>query len=210
MIDREKVIKGLEGVLDWLSEGEDRKCVAAYRAVEDALEQLREQEPVAHATWLCEETSTAYDLYGVKTWAAKYKCSKCGSVHRAIEAHMCYSYCPMCGARMDGDLLDGIAEARALEKIDNAPTIGGWISVKDMLPDAAGYECLVCAVNENTHQTHVFTAFTGYGEPGWWTSNVDYMSRAKSPNDNRLHSALRVTHWMPLPEMPGKETWENE
>ena len=78
----------------------------------------------------------------------------------------------------------------------------GWISIEDRLPDAAGYECLVCAVNENTHQTHVFTAFTGYGEPGWWTSNVDYMSRAKSPSDNRLHSALRVTHWMPLPEPP--------
>jgi hypothetical protein len=84
----------------------------------------------------------------------------------------------------------------------------GWISIEDRLPDAAGYECLVCAVNENTHQTHVFTAFTGYGEPGWWTSNVDYMSRAKSPSDNRLHSALRVTHWMPLPEPP--EGYKNE
>ena len=45
MNGREKVIKGLEGVLYWLSEGEDRKCVAAYRAVEDALELLEEQEP---------------------------------------------------------------------------------------------------------------------------------------------------------------------
>ena len=81
----------------------------------------------------------------------------------------------------------------------------GWISVKDRLPDAAGYECLVCAVNENYHQTHVFTAFTGYGEPGWWTSNVHYMSRAKSPSDNRLHPALRVTNWMPMPEPPEVE-----
>ena len=78
----------------------------------------------------------------------------------------------------------------------------GWISVKDRLPEAAGYECLVCAANENTHQTHVFTAHTGYGEPGWWTSNAHYMSRAKSPSDNSLHPALRVTHWMPLPEPP--------
>ena len=78
----------------------------------------------------------------------------------------------------------------------------GWISVKDRLPEAAGYECLVCAANENTNQTHVFTAHTGYGEPGWWTSNAHYMSRAKSPSDNSLHPALRVTHWMPLPEPP--------
>lgn len=89
--------------------------------------------------------------------------------------------------------------------IVNAPTAVGWISVKDRLPDAAGYECLVCAVNENYNQTHVFTAHTGYGEPGWWTGNVHYMSRATSPSDNKLHHALKVTHWMPLPEPPTEE-----
>ena len=93
--------------------------------------------------------------------------------------------------------------------IEHAPTIGGWISVKDRLPDAAGYECLVCAVNENYNQTHVFTAHTGYGEPGWWTGNVHYMSRVTSPSDNRLHPALNVTHWMPLPEPP-KEAKQDE
>lgn len=77
-----------------------------------------------------------------------------------------------------------------------------WISVKDRLPDAAGYECLVCAINENYNQMHVFTAHTGYGEPGWWTSNVHYMARVLSPSDNKLHPALKVTHWMPLPEPP--------
>ena len=90
-------------------------------------------------------------------------------------------------------------------KITLLPIQPQWISVKDRLPDAAGYECLVCAVNENYNQTHVFTAHTGYGEPGWWTSNVHYMSRVKSPSDNRLHPALNVTHWMPLPEPPKEE-----
>lgn len=84
-----------------------------------------------------------------------------------------------------------------------------WISVKDRLPDAAGYECLVCAVNENYNQTHVFTAHTGYGEPGWWTGNVHYMSRVTSPSDNRLHPALNVTHWMPLPEPPKEVTQDD-
>lgn len=93
---------------------------------------------------------------------------------------------------------DEVAEPLIL----SSQTIGGWISVKDRLPDAAGYECLVCAVNENYNQTHVFTAHTGYGEPGWWTGNVHYMSRVTSPSDNRLHPALNVTHWMPLPEPP--------
>lgn len=86
--------------------------------------------------------------------------------------------------------------------LDNAPTVNQWISVEERLPDAAGYECLVCAVNENYNQTHVFTAHTGYGEPGWWTGNVHYMSRVTSPSDNRLHPALNVTHWMPLPTPP--------
>lgn len=89
----------------------------------------------------------------------------------------------------------------ALAKDNNVPG-NGWISVKDRLPDQAGYECLVCAVNENYNQTHVFTAFTGYGEPGWWTGNVHYMARVKSPQDNRVHPALKITHWMPLPTPP--------
>lgn len=86
--------------------------------------------------------------------------------------------------------------------VKDFPIANGWISVKDRLPDAAGYECLVCAVNENFNQTHVFTAHTGYGDPGWWTGNVHYMARVLSPRDNRVHPALRITHWMPLPEQP--------
>lgn len=108
------------------------------------------------------------------------------------------------------EVRDALADAAKgdfieLAKSDNSHN-NGWISVKDKLPDAAGYECLVCAVNENYNQTHVFTAHTGYGEPGWWTGNVHYMSRATSPSDNRLHPALKVTHWMPLPEPPAKIT----
>ena len=49
---------------------------------------------------------------------------------------------------IDGDLLDGIAEARAIEKIENAPTIGGWISVKDRLPNSNRF-VLVC--NDDGH-----------------------------------------------------------
>ena len=119
MTDREKVIKGLEHCIVGVEEGpfcdgcpysEDDSINCLNRLKSNALELLKEKELVAHATWLCKETSTAYDLYGVKTWAAKYKCSKCGFVHRAIEAHLCYSYCPMCGARMDEDAKEGGSE----------------------------------------------------------------------------------------------------
>ena len=97
---------------------------------------------------------------------------------------------------------DYVRDALKLLSNDN------WISVKDRLPDAAGYECLVYAINENTNQPHIFTAHTGYGEPGWWTGNVHYMAKTKNPSDNSLHSALKVTHWMPLPEPPKEESGE--
>ena len=59
--------------------------------------------PVVHGRWEGDETCDAYDIAGVKTWAVKRKCSECGFTHKFIEAHMCYVFCPNCGARMDGD-----------------------------------------------------------------------------------------------------------
>ena len=56
---------------------------------------------VAHGWWEGDETCEDYDITGVKTWAVKRKCSACGFVHRFIEAHMCYAFCPSCGAKMD-------------------------------------------------------------------------------------------------------------
>lgn len=76
-----------------------------------------------------------------------------------------------------------------------------WISVKDRLPEVAGYECLVSAVN-CFGQRFVFTAFTGYGEPGWWTNDKTRMRREIDEADNRLSPVWKVTHWMPLPEPP--------
>ena len=103
------------------------------------------------------------------------------------------------GQSEDGDAFKHYVGASYRTIAEFKPEQPQWISVKDRMPDAAGYECLVCAVND---QTHVFTAHTGYGEPGWWTSNVHYMSRITSPSDNKLHPALNVTHWMPLPTPP--------
>ena len=57
--------------------------------------------PVRHGRWEGDETCDAYDVAGVKTWAVKRKCSACGFVHKFIEAHMCYEFCPNCGAKMD-------------------------------------------------------------------------------------------------------------
>lgn len=87
---------------------------------------------------------------------------------------------------------------------EEAQTVSGWISVKDRLPEIAGYECLVVGVNV-FGQKAVFTAFTGYGEPGWWTTDKIHMRREIDEADNRVSPVWTITHWMPLPEPPKEE-----
>ena len=75
-----------------------------------------------------------------------------------------------------------------------------WVSVKDRMPEQAGYKCLVCAEYGDGKKT-VFTAFTGYGEAEWYTYDVLHMEKEREA-DNRVHHNYRITHWMPLPEPP--------
>lgn len=84
---------------------------------------------------------------------------------------------------IDGDLLDGIAEARAIEKIENAPTIGGWISVKDRLPEE--YERIL------TYDKY---------------SDVKENRLLRSYPCVSWSYGFHVTHWMPLPESPKEES----
>lgn len=99
------------------------------------------------------------------------------------------------------DMTTTVAIGIAETWIKNAPTIGGWISVKDRLPEQAGYRCLVSAEYGDGKRT-VFTAFTGYGEPGWWTYEAVYMEKVRE-SDNRVHHNYHITHWMPLPSVEG-------
>ena len=67
----------------------------------ESLIKIQPTVPVIHGRWEGNETCVAYDIIGVKTWAVKRKCSICGFTHKFIEAHMCYEFCPKCGAKMD-------------------------------------------------------------------------------------------------------------
>ena len=103
----------------------------------------------------------------------------------------------------DERLIDDADEKREYIKqwLPDLPTVGGWISVNDRMPEQAGYRCLVAAkFIDGTYC--MFTAFTGYGEPGWWTYENLFMEEA--PN-NKVHHDFKVTHWMPLPEPPKEE-----
>lgn len=124
---------------------------------------------------------------------------------------------------IDGDLLDGIAEARAIEKIYNAPTIGDWISVKDELPESGNHVLVCCEIrpskkryvcdgyyaakhNIAAHYVDDDSAYE-YDEEadeyflleGWYEviKNWDEYSS--------IVIADFVTHWMPLPEPPKEE-----
>ena len=78
--------------------------------------------------------------------------------------------------------------------IDNAPEVFKWIPVSEKMPEIAGYPVLVVA--ENSYgQKRVVQAFTGYGFPiEFETNNKEFCMTWKS--------AWKVTHWMPLPELP--------
>jgi len=75
--------------------------------------------------------------------------------------------------------------------IDDAPTVGGWISVKDRLPEKEGQ--YLCWFGKNT--VCKGAAIATYLEE--WKAFGSFESLKTYPN---------VTHWMPLPEPPEEET----
>lgn len=91
---------------------------------------------------------------------------------------------------IDGDLLDGIAEVRAIEKIENAPTVGGWISVKDRLPDDASD--VLAYYDDSECETRI--APVNYYKGVWYDCVFN------RPLDTL--GQQKITHWMSLPEPP--------
>ena len=75
-------------------------------------------------------------------------------------------------------------------------TVQEWISVKDRLPDACGFPCLLCGKN-SFGQIRVFEGFTGYMERG----KFEWHSNHKDIDID----VWTITHWMPLPEPPKGE-----
>ena len=91
--------------------------------------------------------------------------------------------------------------------VEHAPTVGGWISVKDKLSDKNG-DYLVVTSFFDRRRIEVLTFvqnqekldsydFHGKRRPGF----VDY-------NSEYGFSERRVSHWMPLPEIPKEDNDE--
>lgn len=75
-------------------------------------------------------------------------------------------------------------------EIATAPTVGGWISVKDRLPEE---ETLVVALVQ--YEVGWYRAFAWRDKRGWQSSQEEF-----SGGDGDY-----ITHWMPLPGLPKEE-----
>lgn len=85
-----------------------------------------------------------------------------------------------------------------LEDIKNAPTVGGWISVKNRLPGEDGSYLVYCTSYCNVADFSICLEnvddydFEGKNRPGWFNYDGEY----------GYYEITGVTHWMPLPEPP--------
>ena len=85
---------------DYVGRASDAVCLVEDAPTIDAV-------PVQHGQWVVINPHVdSYDITGVYTWSVSAQCSCCGFIHRFIEGHMCYTYCPNCGAKMDEDKKD--------------------------------------------------------------------------------------------------------
>lgn len=75
--------------------------------------------------------------------------------------------------------------------VEHAPTVGGWISVKDKLPERKWIDYLV-ATKIQTDGTRGFNIAWVNDDNGVWKSNDEWICDGREI----------VTHWMPLPEPP--------
>lgn len=98
--------------------------------------------------------------------------------------------------------------------VENEPTVGGWISVKDRLPNE-NEAVNIAWVNRNpvSYYRHIknlpFVATGVYcrGSWYWWSSTVqDFLGEYGRCDIDLMDEAIEVTHWMPLPEPPKEVT----
>ena len=99
------------------------------------------------------------------------------------ERHDMYADCEYIGDKARRDELSSF-----MADIVNAPTIGGWISVKDRLPEESGYVLTYngnCDVLSFSKRWQKFNAYDAL---------------------NNADNAIDVTHWQRLPEPPKEES----
>ena len=82
---------------------------------------------------------------------------------------------------------------RVRETVKAAPTIGGWISVKDALP-RPGEDVIVLMDMQDKGKWRILAYLDDEDEPEWTSGDELW----EGEDDAGEH----ITHWMPLPEPP--------
>ena len=112
------------------------------------------------------------------------------------------------------DMPDGEELSKELMKaINHAPTIGGWISVKDRLPEE---NTAVNIVWKNTEPVSYYEHIKGKpfeatgvyfrGKWYWWSSVVqDYLAEYGICEADEMDKAIVVTHWQSIPKPPEED-----
>lgn len=104
MIDREKTIKGLEHLSEWLFQqyrvvydGDVPNYYDAYKTVDGVIAMLKEQEPVkpcvAVDTWICPKCGHALESQNLID----------DKENPQVLVHELYSFCPNCGQAVKWD-----------------------------------------------------------------------------------------------------------
>ena len=99
------------------------------------------------------------------------------------------------GGMHDDNWIVYVPLREVVENIDKAPTVGGWISVKDRLPEK-GQEILTYWNwhGKTSEGTEISICNYGGYDGDWYDLGYDmYLNR---------EGYSSVTHWMPLPEPP--------
>ena len=97
--------------------------------------------------------------------------------------------------------LYGIRTAKEL--IDDAPTVGGWISVKDRLPEEGVRVLAVKKLKDGRRDLALATCIPEYKHHDYVTGEDIVEPYWVCGGNNN------ITHWMPLPEMPEEESHGN-
>lgn len=104
---------------------------------------------------------------------------------RLIDADALIEKMKDCGFSTAQELMANAFCFAALKSESLAPTIGGWISVKDRLPKG---ECVVYSSKFD----EMMIGYIGEAQD----SDTGYLA------ENEGEFLYDVTHWMPLPELP--------
>lgn len=101
---------------------------------------------------------------------------------RLIDADALIEKMKDCGFSTEQELMANAFCFAALKSERLAPTVGGWISVKDRMPEPPA-QCLVYSDKARRPRGMETATYT----------NLGWMTAAYFPE---------ITHWMPLPEPP--------